>query len=64
MATTHIIHRHLHATPPVAVSGDGAYVFVANLVDGTVSEISVATQSVVRTHKVGKGPNGITFQAQ
>ena len=26
MATTHIIHRHLHATPPVAVSGDGVFV--------------------------------------
>jgi YVTN family beta-propeller protein len=48
----------------VAVSDDGAYVFVTNIVDGTVSEISVARQSVVRTHAVGKGPNGVTFQAR
>ncbi|MCT8999921.1 YncE family protein [Chelativorans intermedius] len=48
----------------VTVSDDGLYVFVTNILDGTVSEISVATQSVVRTHAVGTGPNGITFQAQ
>ena len=48
----------------VTVSDAGDHVFVTNIVDGTVSEISVATQSVVRTHKVGEGPNGITFQAQ
>ncbi len=45
----------------VVVSNDGAFVFVTNIVDNTVSEIAVATQSVVRTHRVGKGPNGITF---
>ncbi len=45
----------------VVVSNDGAFVFVTNIVDNTVSEIAVATQSVVRTHLVGKGPNGITF---
>src|SRR5262245_22883257 len=25
MAMTHVIHRHLHVTPPVAVSGDGVF---------------------------------------
>lgn len=45
----------------VVVSNDGAFVFVTNIVEGTVSEIAVSTQSVVRTHRVGTGPNGVTF---
>ncbi|WP_087004730.1 YncE family protein [Rhizobium sullae] len=47
----------------VTVSADGAFVFVSNIVDGTVSQISVESRTVVGTHKVGKGPNGITFEA-
>lgn len=46
----------------VAVSDDGAFVFVTNIIDDTVSQISVKDQSVVRTYPVGKGPNGITFR--
>ncbi|WP_245466802.1 MULTISPECIES: cytochrome D1 domain-containing protein [unclassified Mesorhizobium] len=47
----------------VAVSDDGAFVFVTNIVDGTVSLISVKGQAVLKSYAVGKGPNGITFQA-
>jgi hypothetical protein len=36
---------------------------VTNIVDGTVSLISVKDQSIVKSYAVGKGPNGITFQA-
>lgn len=47
----------------VTVSSNGAFVFVTNILAGTFSQISVASQSVVRSYSVGKGPNGITFQA-
>lgn len=47
----------------VAVSNDGAFVLVTNIVDGTVSLISVKDQSVLKSYAVGKGPNGITFQS-
>ncbi len=47
----------------VAVSGDGRFAFVTNIAAGTVSQIAVAGQSVVKTYRVGKGPNGITYQA-
>ncbi|MDG4893621.1 cytochrome D1 domain-containing protein [Mesorhizobium sp. WSM4976] len=47
----------------VAVSNDSAFVFVTNILDGTVSLISVKNQSVLQSYVVGKGPNGITFQA-
>ena len=46
----------------MTVSSDGDFDFVTNIIDGTVSRISVASQSVVDTYTVGKGPNGITFQ--
>lgn len=48
----------------VAVSGDGAYVFVTNIEDATVSVIDTATRQVVATHRVGAGPNGVSVQAQ
>jgi YVTN family beta-propeller protein len=48
----------------VAVSGDGRYVFVTNIVDSTVSVIEAEDRSVVTDFAVGKGPNGITFRAQ
>ncbi|WP_292117752.1 hypothetical protein [Mesorhizobium sp.] len=36
---------------------------MTNIADGTVSLISIKDQSVVKSYAVGKGPNGITFQA-
>jgi len=47
----------------VVVSGDGAWVFVTNIVDATVSAIEVATGKVVATFSVGHGPNGITYRS-
>ena len=47
----------------VAISRDGAYVFVSNLEDGTFSVIETASRSVLVSHKVGAGPNGISYQA-
>lgn len=60
----YVANQGSETEPDETVSDDGAHVFVTNIVDGTVTEISVATQSVVRTHDVGEGPDGITFQAQ
>lgn len=47
----------------VAISRDGAYVFVSNLEAGTFSVIETASRSVLTSHKVGAGPNGISYQA-
>lgn len=47
----------------VAISSDGAYVFVSNIEAGTFSVIDTASRTVVASHKVGAGPNGISFQA-
>jgi YVTN family beta-propeller protein len=47
----------------VVVSGDGAWAFVTNIVDGTVSAIEVATGNVVASFPVGRGPNGITYRS-
>lgn len=48
----------------VAISSDGAYVFVSNIESGTFSVIDTASKQVVATHKVGAGPNGISYQPQ
>ncbi len=47
----------------VAVSDDGAWVFVTNIAEDTVAVVDRASHRVVRTHAVGRGPNGITFRA-
>lgn len=47
----------------VAMSGDGAYVFVTNIEDATVSVIDTIARRVVATHRVGAGPNGVSFRA-
>jgi YVTN family beta-propeller protein len=39
-----------------APSGDGAWLFVVNGIDGTVSQIDVAARQVVRTFDVGASP--------
>ena len=39
---------------------DGAYAFISNIVGGTVLMIATADNSVSKTFKVGKRPNGIT----
>jgi YVTN family beta-propeller protein len=39
-----------------SLSGDGRWLFVANNIDGTVTQIDVATASVVRTSTVGTTP--------
>jgi len=45
-----------------ALSGDGSTVFVVNAIDGTVSQIDVATREVTRTLEVGDDPRvGATF---
>ncbi|WP_189434773.1 MULTISPECIES: hypothetical protein [unclassified Mesorhizobium] len=36
---------------------------MTNIVDGTVSLISVKDKAALQSYAVGKGPNGITFQA-
>ncbi|MNL32428.1 Cytochrome D1 heme domain protein [compost metagenome] len=46
----------------VAISTDGAYVFVSNIEAGTVSVIDTKSRKVVGTHKVGAGPNGISYK--
>jgi YVTN family beta-propeller protein len=46
----------------ITVSPDGT-VFVSNIVDGTVSAVDQASRTVVRTFKVGAGPNGITYRS-
>ena len=46
----------------VSISSDGAYVFVSNIEAGTFSVIDTASRTVVASHKVGAGPNGISYQ--
>lgn len=41
----------------VATSTDGRYVFVTNIVAGTVSAIDAESRAVVATFTVGRGPN-------
>lgn len=48
----------------VVVSTDGALAFVTNVNDGTLSVIDTASNEVVATHKVGAGPNGVTYMAR
>jgi YVTN family beta-propeller protein len=38
---------------------DGRFVYVTNIRDDSVSVIDALSQTVVRTIRVGKGPNGI-----
>lgn len=47
----------------VAASSDGQYVFVSNIEAGTFSVIDTTSKQVVASHKVGAGPNGISYQA-
>lgn len=47
----------------VAISTDGAYIFVTNIEDGSVSVVDTATREVIARHLVGAGPNGITYMA-
>lgn len=48
----------------VAASADGVYVFVTNIEAGTLSVIDTASQQVLAHHKVGAGPNGVSFRAK
>jgi YVTN family beta-propeller protein len=45
----------------VSASIDGAFVFVTNIADDTVSIIDVGSQEVVKTVPVGDRPNGIVY---
>ncbi len=47
----------------IAITPDGARVFVTNRFDGTVSAIDAATQSVIGTIPVGSFPEGIAIAA-
>jgi YVTN family beta-propeller protein len=47
----------------VVVSDDGSRAFIANTIDGTVSVIDTATQTVTRNIKVGKGSGCILFRS-
>lgn len=47
-------------THPYGVSSDGTHVWVANVDDGTVSEIAASTGTVVKTITVGSGPHGVS----
>ncbi|MCC7537159.1 MAG: hypothetical protein IT379_13135 [Deltaproteobacteria bacterium] len=44
----------------VVVSDDGAYAYVTNIVDGTVSVVDTETRSVWATLDVGEAPNGVS----
>jgi len=46
----------------VAISDDGKFVFITNIVAGTVSVIETSSRRVIAAFTVGKGPNGITFR--
>lgn len=46
----------------VAISSDGAYVFVSNMLADSVSVIDTAARQVIATYPVGAGPNGISYQ--
>ncbi|AZO23900.1 MAG: hypothetical protein E5W38_02550 [Mesorhizobium sp.] len=54
---------HTGAGTHGVVVGNDAFVLVTNIVDGTVSLISVKDQAVLTSYAVGKGPNGITYQS-
>ena len=45
----------------VSASADGAFVFVTNIADDSVSIIDVASQEVLKTVPVGDRPNGIVY---
>ncbi len=45
----------------VAISSDGQYVFVSNIEAGTMSVIDSQQHVVVKSYKVGDGPNGISY---
>jgi YVTN family beta-propeller protein len=45
----------------VVISPDGTRVYITNRFGDTVSEIDSAKHEVVRTHRVGKEPTGITY---
>ncbi len=46
----------------VVISDNGSRVFIANTFAGTVSTIDTATQRVIGSVRVGKGPGGITYR--
>lgn len=46
----------------VVVSDDGSRVFIANTFANTVSTIDTATQRVMGSVRVGRGPGGITYR--
>jgi YVTN family beta-propeller protein len=59
------VGRQLFASPhanPIALSPDGAWVYVANTTSNTVSVISTATSSLVATVEVGIEPVGIAVR--
>jgi YVTN family beta-propeller protein len=41
------------------MTGDGAYLFVTNGIDGTVTQVDTSTLEVVRTLDVGDSPKTI-----
>jgi YVTN family beta-propeller protein len=45
----------------VAITPDGAHVYVTNFADGTVSVLDTATNMVVATVPVGMGPVGVAI---
>lgn len=47
----------------VTGSNDGRRIFISNIVDSTVSVIDVQSLKTITNHKVGAGPNGISFLA-
>jgi YVTN family beta-propeller protein len=47
----------------IAVSPDGSVVYVANAVSNTVSAISTATNTVIKTFTVGVGPIGLAVSS-
>ncbi len=46
----------------VAMSEDGAYAFVTNIEDATVSVIDTTSHRVIAHYRVGAAPNGISFR--
>jgi YVTN family beta-propeller protein len=56
-------HRGWHGAYPhgLRLSPDGRELYVANVLDGSVSVIDVAAQKVIKTIQVGELPWGMTI---
>lgn len=54
--------QRVKPTPDFLLDRVATYVFVTNIIAGTVTAIDSHNQEVVATFVVGRGPNGITYR--